>query len=79
MIRGCDASGVGRPAPGDSLSSSHELDLSTGTCIAGRYRIERLLGAGGMGAVYAAVDLKKNERVAVKVLGIEPSSDISRL
>jgi serine/threonine-protein kinase len=61
------------------VSSSHELDLSTGTCIAGRYQIERLLGAGGMGAVYGAIDLKKNERVAVKVLGVEPSSDIGRL
>ncbi|MBI5481392.1 MAG: protein kinase [Deltaproteobacteria bacterium] len=61
------------------MSASHELDLSTGACIAGRYRIERLLGAGGMGAVYVAVDLKRNERVAVKVLGLEPSSDISRL
>jgi eukaryotic-like serine/threonine-protein kinase len=61
------------------VSGSHELDLSTGTTIAGRYRIERLLGTGGMGAVYGAVDLKRNEHVAVKVLGTEQSSDVGRL
>jgi eukaryotic-like serine/threonine-protein kinase len=79
MIRRCGVSAVGVPSLGDSLSSPHELDLPTGTCIAGRYRIERLLGTGGMGAVYAAFDLRRNERVAVKVLGIEPSSDVGRL
>ncbi|HKU43681.1 MAG TPA: AAA family ATPase, partial [Polyangiales bacterium] len=34
--------------------------------IAGRYRIEALLGQGGMGAVYAALDLTSGKRLAVK-------------
>lgn len=34
--------------------------------VAGRYRIERLLGKGGMGAVYAAFDNSTGARVAVK-------------
>ncbi len=34
----------------------------------GRYRIERLLGAGGMATVYLAQDLRHDRKVAVKVL-----------
>ncbi len=36
--------------------------------LAGRYTIERELGAGGMATVYLAEDLKHNRMVAVKVL-----------
>lgn len=34
----------------------------------GPYRIEKLIGQGGMGAVYAAVDENSGERVAVKAI-----------
>src|SRR5213079_3122162 len=36
--------------------------------LAGRYRIERELGAGGMATVYLAFDVKHHPKVAVKVL-----------
>jgi len=36
--------------------------------LAGRYRIERELGAGGMATVYLAQDLKHHRQVAIKVL-----------
>jgi eukaryotic-like serine/threonine-protein kinase len=38
------------------------------TALAGRYRIERHLGAGGMATVYLAEDLKHERKVALKVL-----------
>ena len=38
------------------------------TALAGRYRIERHLGAGGMATVYLADDLKHDRKVALKVL-----------
>lgn len=36
--------------------------------LAGRYRIERELGAGGMATVYLAHDDRHDRKVAIKVL-----------
>ena len=44
--------------------------------LAGRYRIERELGAGGMATVYLAQDLKHQRRVAIKVLRPELAAAI---
>ncbi|MBI3983445.1 MAG: protein kinase, partial [Gemmatimonadetes bacterium] len=38
------------------------------TALAGRYTIERELGAGGMATVYLAHDLKHDRPVAIKIL-----------
>jgi eukaryotic-like serine/threonine-protein kinase len=46
----------------------------TGEVVAGKYRIEKLLGRGGMGAVYEAVNLDTEREVALKVLHAEFAS-----
>src|ERR1043166_3177603 len=49
------------------IQSNHNIDQLNGA-LAGRYRIERVLGEGGMATVYLAQDLKHNRNVALKVL-----------
>jgi serine/threonine protein kinase len=48
--------------------------VSAGDLIAGRYRIEVLLGRGGMGEVYRVYDELLDERAALKTLRLDLSS-----
>src|SRR4051812_13750581 len=45
-----------------------ELPFSPGEIIGGKYEIERLIGAGGMGYVVAAQHVELHEHVALKFL-----------
>ena len=42
--------------------------LRPGEVVAGKYTIERMIGRGGMGAVYLATEADSNEQVALKVI-----------
>jgi len=56
--------------------TSQESSLKPGAKFAGRYVIERLIGFGGMGEVYLALDsLLENERVALKIIHADLSTE----
>jgi tRNA A-37 threonylcarbamoyl transferase component Bud32 len=48
--------------------ASEAYDLAVGDLIGGKFRVERIIGEGGMGLVVAATHLGLDERVALKFL-----------
>jgi tRNA A-37 threonylcarbamoyl transferase component Bud32 len=51
---------------GDDAAAVNAQTLAVGEVVADKYRIERLIGCGGMAEVYAAVNVRTERRVALK-------------
>jgi serine/threonine-protein kinase len=50
------------------MPAETQWDARLGTVLEGAYHITRLIGEGGMGAVYEAIQLRLNKRVAIKLM-----------
>jgi serine/threonine protein kinase/predicted Zn-dependent protease len=59
----------------DQHYTDHPHLLPPGSVLSSRFEIIRLLGQGGMGQVYEALDLRLNTRIALKAINPEISSN----
>ncbi len=57
------------------IASSRPTPDLAGTVLEGAYRLVRLIGRGGMGSVYEAIQLRLHKRVAIKLMSPSEISD----
>lgn len=68
---GSNPSGSGPLQSGQNIALGRLDRISIGDVIADKYRIDQVLGKGGMGLVVAAEHIQLQERVAIKFLRLE--------
>jgi len=62
-------------APPPTMPAGALYGVAEGEVVAGKYRIDQLLGAGGMGLVLAATHVQLGHRVAIKVMRDDGARD----
>jgi serine/threonine protein kinase len=63
------------PDPHGALPASVNENPAPGTLVAGKYRVESVIGVGGMGVVVAALHEQLGRRVAIKFIHAEAASN----
>ena len=58
---------------------SRRRDALIGTVVANRYKVERMIGKGGMGAIYEVSHTRFNKRFALKTLSPDLLEDAEAL
>ena len=71
----CGADVTGGGTLGAGTSGTEALMVRLQRLVEGKYKVERMLGKGGMGAVFLAHDLTLEREVAIKVLPPDISMD----
>jgi len=71
LVKECLACGACYDSTSDVCAKDQReltLSLPVERTIDKKYRLEQLIGRGGMGAVYEATDLRLNRRIAIKIM-----------
>jgi hypothetical protein len=71
LVKECPACGACYDSTSDVCAKDQReltLSLPVERTIENKYRLEQMIGRGGMGAVYEATDLRLNRRVAIKIM-----------
>lgn len=73
----CEIHGV--PTLDGTLLAKPPVKVVAGMTVAGRYRVDRALGAGGFGAVFVATQLAMGRPVALKIIRPDRSANMGTL
>ena len=73
MVRS-GGSGADPPVPDHDMQTGVRASPRPGSIVAGKYRVDRVLGRGGMGVVVAAEHTVLKQRVALKFIPEKKSS-----